>query len=69
MRLGCDKFLTMRKWFDTLVELGLIYGYYPKPSKYILLTKSDRALLLRSKYSKSLVLIFKLKAQKIVELR
>jgi hypothetical protein len=39
---GCDKFLTMRKWFDTLVEFGPLYGYYPKPSKCILLAKPDR---------------------------
>ena len=39
---GCDKFETMRTWFDALVEFGPMYGYYPKPSKCILLTKPDR---------------------------
>jgi len=39
---GCDDFLTMRKWFDTLVEKGPLYGYFPKPSKCILLAKPDR---------------------------
>ena len=39
---GCDKFETMRAWFDALVELGPIYGYFPKPSKCILLAKPER---------------------------
>ena len=39
---GCDKFQTMRTWFDALVEFGPLYGYYPKPSKCILLAKPDR---------------------------
>src|SRR3982750_496512 len=42
MRTGCDKFETMRAWFDALVELGPIYGYFPKPSKCILLAKPER---------------------------
>src|SRR5688572_18528845 len=37
---GCDDFLTMRKWFDTLVENSL--RLFPKPSKCILLAKPDR---------------------------
>jgi hypothetical protein len=39
---GCDEFLMLRKWFDTLVEKGPLYGYFPKPSKCILLAKPDR---------------------------
>jgi len=35
----------MRKWFDALCEIGPIYGYYPKPSKCILLSKPDRVEL------------------------
>jgi hypothetical protein len=50
---GCDKFLTMRKWFDTLVELGPIYGYYPKPSKCILLAKPDRVALAQQVFKES----------------
>ena len=32
---GCDEFEKMRTWFDVLLEKGPLYGYYPKPSKYI----------------------------------
>ena len=39
---GCDKFEKMRTWFDVLLEKGPLYGYYPKPSKCILVTKPDR---------------------------
>jgi hypothetical protein len=39
---GCDKFSKLRQWFDLLLEKGPIYGYFPKPSKCILLTKPDR---------------------------
>ena len=39
---GCDKFETMRAWFDELVLIGPLYGYYPKPSKCILLAKPER---------------------------
>ena len=39
---GCDGFLALRKWFDALLELGPLDGYYPKPSKCILLAKPDR---------------------------
>ena len=39
---GCDKFEKMRTWFDVLLEKGLLYGYYPKPSKCILVTKPER---------------------------
>ena len=42
---GCDEFATMRAWFDTLLELGPMYGYYPKPAKCILLAKPDRLAL------------------------
>jgi len=42
---GCDKFLTMREWFDCLVKRGPMFGYFPKPSKCILLSKPDRVEL------------------------
>ena len=32
----------MREWFDLLLEKGPIYGYFPKPSKCILVAKPDR---------------------------
>ena len=65
---GCDKFPTMRKWFDTLVEFGPLYGYYPKPSKCILLAKPDR-LDLALEVFKVLELTFKQKVQKTAESR
>jgi len=40
---GCDKFKKLREWFDELVKVGPKYGYYPKPSKCILLSKPERA--------------------------
>ena len=39
---GCDKLEKMREWFDVLLEKGPIYGYYPKPSKCILVVKLDK---------------------------
>ena len=39
---GCDEFTKLRSWFDLLLKVGPLYGYYPKPSKCILLTKPDR---------------------------
>ena len=39
---GCDKFEALRAWFDELLLIGPIYGYYPKPSKCILLAKPER---------------------------
>jgi hypothetical protein len=48
---GCDKFLTMRKWFDALVAMGPLYGYFPKPSKCILLAKPDRIELAQHVFS------------------
>ena len=39
---GCDTFERMRKWFDALRALGPKYGYFPKPSKCILVVKPDR---------------------------
>jgi hypothetical protein len=39
---GCDKFEKLRSWFDVLLQKGPIYGYFPKPSKCILLTKPER---------------------------
>ena len=50
---GCDKFETMRAWFDALVQLGPIYGYFPKPSKCILLAKPDRVDLARKVFKGS----------------
>ena len=38
----CDTFVKMRLWFDVLLEKGPMYGYFPKPSKCILVTKPDR---------------------------
>jgi hypothetical protein len=32
----------MRKWFDELLVKGPVYGYFPKPSKCILITKPER---------------------------
>ena len=37
--------MKLRKWFDLLVLLGPKYGYYPKPSKCILLSKPNRVEL------------------------
>ena len=34
---GCEKFENLRKWFDELQLKGPIYGYFPKPSKCILI--------------------------------
>ena len=39
---GCDSFEKMRLWFNVLLEKGPMYGYFPKPSKCILVTKPDR---------------------------
>ena len=39
---SCDSFIKMRAWFDALREKGPKYGYYPKPSKCILLVKPER---------------------------
>ena len=39
---GCDSFERMRAWFDALRALGPKYGYFPKPSKCILVVKPDR---------------------------
>jgi hypothetical protein len=39
---GCDSFVKLRSWFDALLVKGPIYGYYPKPTKCILLTRPDR---------------------------
>src|ERR1700710_1685258 len=39
---GCDSFARMREWFDALQRHGPKYGYYPKPSKCILIVKPDR---------------------------
>src|SRR4051794_21086472 len=37
---GCDEFIKLRKWSDVL-EKGPMYGYFPKPSKCILITKLE----------------------------
>ena len=26
---GCDKFAKLRAWFDMLMKIGPMYGYYP----------------------------------------
>ena len=39
---GCDKFEKLRRWFDELLVVGPVYGYYPKPVKCILVTKPER---------------------------
>jgi len=39
---GCDKLEKLRGWFDRLLDEGPAYGYYPKPSKCILVVKPDR---------------------------
>jgi len=39
---GCDTLVRMRAWFDALRALGPKYGYFPKPSKCILVVKPDR---------------------------
>ena len=39
---GCDNFVRMRAWFDALQNKGPKYGYFPKPSKCILVTKPER---------------------------
>jgi hypothetical protein len=36
---GCDTIEKMRGWFDELLEVGPTYGYFPKPSKCILVVK------------------------------
>ena len=38
---GCDKFEKLRRWFDMLMKVGPLYGYYPKPSKCILVAKEN----------------------------
>ena len=38
---GCDSLERMRVWFDALLEKGPKYGYFPKPSKCILVTKPE----------------------------
>jgi hypothetical protein len=48
---GCDEFVRLRKWFDVLVEVGPLYGYYPKPAKCILLSKPGRVELARKVFS------------------
>jgi len=45
--------LTMRAWFDALVEWGPMYGYFPKPSRCILLAKPDRVDIARKIFSGS----------------
>ena len=39
---GCDKLERLRLWYDTLLANGPKYGYFPNPSKCILLVKPDR---------------------------
>ncbi|MEO7176741.1 MAG: reverse transcriptase domain-containing protein [Saprospiraceae bacterium] len=39
---GCDSFERMRQWFDALQSKGPKYGYFPKPSKCILVVKPER---------------------------
>jgi hypothetical protein len=39
---GCDTLVRMRAWFDALRALGPKYGYFPKPSKCILVVKPER---------------------------
>ena len=39
---GCDKLEKLKHWFDVLLEYGPRYGYYPKPSKCILVVKVDK---------------------------
>ena len=39
---GCDEFVKLRMWFDKLMLDGPKYGYFPKPSKCILVVKPDR---------------------------
>jgi hypothetical protein len=48
---GCDKFVKLRQWFDVLLADGPKYGYFPKPSKCILLAKPDRVELARKVFS------------------
>ena len=46
---GCDKLINLRKWYGDLLTMGPLYGYYPNPSKCILVVKPDKleqALLL-----------------------
>ena len=39
--LQSDKFENLRRWFDMLMNVGPLYGYYPKPSKCILVAKEN----------------------------
>jgi hypothetical protein len=39
---GCDTLERMHTWFEALLEYGPRYGYYPKPSKCILVVKADK---------------------------
>ena len=39
---GCDTFENMRAWFDALQTHGPKFGYFPKPSKCILIVKPER---------------------------
>ena len=38
---GCDKIDRLKVWFDLLLAKGPIYGYYPKPTKCILVSKPE----------------------------
>jgi len=40
---GCDKIVRLKTWFDLLLAKGPIYGYYPKPTKCILVSKPEHA--------------------------
>ena len=44
---GCDKFEKLRSWFDELLVVGPVYGYFPKPVKCILVTKPERYELVK----------------------
>ena len=38
---GCDTIDRLKSWYDLLLKKGPTYGYYPKPTKCILVVKPE----------------------------
>ena len=39
---GCDELVKLKRWYDDLLLNGPTYGYYPNPSKCILVVKPEK---------------------------
>ena len=39
---GCDELTKLKKWYDDLLTKVSSYGYYPNPSKCILVVKAEK---------------------------